>query len=75
MVVVFHEVEGTQQGPWLFVDEPSGLPVHTAFMLAIKCDQDGRIVDQWVGSNFVEMLLQLGWASRQWVILQHPRTD
>jgi len=61
MVVVFHEVEGTQQGPWLFVDEPSGLPVRTSFMLAFKFDEDGQIVDQWLGSNFVEMLLQLGW--------------
>lgn len=61
MVVVFHDVTGTHQGPWLFVDEPTGRPVQTSFMLAFKFDEEGQIIDQWLGSNFVEMLAQLGW--------------
>ncbi len=61
MVVVFHDVRGTHQGPWLFVEEPTGHPVQTSFMLAFKFDEEGQIVDQWLGSNFVEMLTQLGW--------------
>ena len=61
MVVAFHSMRGTQQGPWLFVQEPTGSVVETAFLLAFKFDDDGQIVDQWLGSNFVEMLLQLGW--------------
>lgn len=61
MTVVFHDVRGTQQGPWLFVQEPTGRRVETSFMLAFQFDADGQIVDQWLGSNFVEMLAQLGW--------------
>ena len=61
MVVAFHSMRGTQQGPWLFVQEPTGSVVETAFLLAFRFDDDGQIVDQWLGSNFVEMLLQLGW--------------
>jgi predicted ester cyclase len=61
MTVVFHDVRGTQQGPWLFVQEPTGRRVETSFMLAFQFDDDGQIVDQWLGSNFVEMLAQLGW--------------
>ena len=61
MVVVFHHVRGTQQGPWLFVEQPTGRHVETSFMLAFRFDDDGQIVDQWLGSNFVEMLAQLGW--------------
>jgi predicted ester cyclase len=61
MVVVFHDVRGTQQGPWLFVQEPTGRHVETSFMLAFRFDGDGQIVDQWLGSNFVEMFAQLGW--------------
>ena len=61
MVVVFHDVWGTHQGRWLFVAEPTGQPVQTSFMLAFKFDEEGQIVDQWLGSNFVEMLAQLGW--------------
>ena len=37
----------------MFVREP--------LMLAFRFDDDGQIVDQWLGSNFVEMLAQLGW--------------
>ena len=61
MVVVFHEVRGTQQGPWLFVQEPTHRHVKTSFMLAFRFDEGGQIVDQWLGSNFVEMFDQLGW--------------
>jgi predicted ester cyclase len=61
MVVVFHDVRGSQQGPWLFVQEPTSRRVETSFMLAFRFDDDGQIVDQWLGSNFVEMFAQLGW--------------
>jgi predicted ester cyclase len=61
MVVVFHPVRGTHQGPWLFVEQPTERPVETSFMLAFRFDDEGMIVDQWLGSNFVEMLAQLGW--------------
>ena len=44
-----------------FVAEPTGQPVQTSFTLAFKFDEEGQIVDQWLGSNFVEMLAQLGW--------------
>jgi predicted ester cyclase len=61
MTVTFFGLRGTQQGPWLFVREPTGQRVETALMLAFRFDDDGQIVDQWLGSNFVEMLAQLGW--------------
>jgi predicted ester cyclase len=61
MVIVFHVVRGTQLGPWLFVQEPTGRRVETSFMLAFRFDENGQIVDQWLGSNFVEMFAQLGW--------------
>ena len=61
IVVVFHSVSGTHRGPWLFVREPTERRVETSFMLAFKFDDDGRIVDQWLGSNFVEMFAQIGW--------------
>ena len=61
MVVVFHHVLGTQQGPWLFVQQPTERQIDTSFMLAFRFDDDGQIVDQWLGSNFVEMFAQLGW--------------
>jgi predicted ester cyclase len=60
-VVVFHSMRGTQHGAWLFVQEPSGSVVETAFILAFRFDDNGQIIDQWLGSNFVEMLVQLGW--------------
>jgi hypothetical protein len=61
MVVAFHNMRGTQRGPWLFIQEPTGSVVETAFLLAFRFDDDGQIIDQWLGSNFVEMLVQLGW--------------
>ena len=61
MVVVFLEVSGTHQGRWLFVEEPTGNALHTSFILAFRFDGDGQVIDQWLGSNFIEMLAQLGW--------------
>jgi len=61
MTVTFLHVRGTHQGPWLFVQEPTGRRVETSFMLAFRLDDDSQIVDQWLGSNFLEMLTQLGW--------------
>ncbi len=61
MVVAFYSTRGTQRGPWLFIQEPTGSVVETAFLLAFRFDDDGQIIDQWLGSNFVEMLVQLGW--------------
>jgi hypothetical protein len=43
------------------VQEPTSRRVETAFMLAFRFDEHGQIVDQWLGSNFVEMFVQLGW--------------
>ena len=45
----------------MVVREPTGQRVETSLMLAFRFDDDGQIVDQWLGSNFVEMLAQLGW--------------
>jgi hypothetical protein len=39
-------------------DIPGG---ETSFMLVFQFDDAGEIVDQWLGSNFVEILAQLGW--------------
>jgi hypothetical protein len=35
--------------------------VETAFLRAFRFDDEGQIIDQWLGSNFVEMLVQMGW--------------
>lgn len=61
MVVAFLDVQGTHEGPWLFVADPSGQKVRTSLTLAFRFDHEGQIVDQWLGSNFIEMLAQLGW--------------
>lgn len=61
ITVAFVHVRGTHQGPWLFVQEPTGRRVETSFMLAFRFDDDGQIVDQWLGSNFIEILTQVGW--------------
>jgi predicted ester cyclase len=61
MVVVFHDIRGTQQGPWLFVTEPTRRRVETSFILAFRFGSDGQIIDSWLGSNFVQMFAQLGW--------------
>ena len=61
MVAVYLEVSGTHLGPWIWVQEPTGRPMTTGFLLAVRFDQEGQIVDQWLGSNFVAMLEQMGW--------------
>jgi predicted ester cyclase len=61
MVVAFFAFRGTQHGPWLFVQEATARHVETSFMLAFRFGDDGQIVDQWLGSNFIEMFAQLGW--------------
>lgn len=42
MTVVFHDVRGTQQGPWLFVQEPTGRRVETSFVVASGSMTMGR---------------------------------
>jgi len=61
MAVVFYNVRGTQKGPWLFVQQATGGHVETSFLLAFRFDDSGQIVDQWLGSNFIELFAQLGW--------------
>lgn len=61
MVVLFHSMSGTHQGPWLFVHRPTDRTVQSALLLAFRFDDDGQIADQWLGSNFVQMLTQIGW--------------
>jgi predicted ester cyclase len=61
MVVFFHSMTGTHHGPWLFVEQPTERTVRTALLLAFRFDDKGQIIDQWLGSNFVEMLAQIGW--------------
>lgn len=46
MVVAFYSMRGTQRGPWLFVQEPTGTVVETAFLLAFRFDGAGQIIDQ-----------------------------
>ncbi|MGH9226369.1 MAG: hypothetical protein ACRD2W_21855 [Acidimicrobiales bacterium] len=54
MVVVFFDASGTQQGPWPFVQDPTARPIATSLTLAFRFDDAGQIVDQWLGSNFVD---------------------
>ena len=61
LVVAYLEVHGTHLGPWIWVQEPTGRPMSTGMTLALRFDDDGMVVDQWLGSNFVGMLAQLGW--------------
>jgi predicted ester cyclase len=61
MVVFFFELRGTHRGPLFLVQQPTGNRVETSFLLAFRFDEDGQILDQWLGSNFVDMLAQLGW--------------
>lgn len=66
-VVSFVEVTGTHEGPWLMVREPTHRSMRASLMLGLQLDEDGMIVDSWLGTNFIAMLAQLGWAS-------HPST-
>lgn len=61
MVATYLEVSGTHLGPWIWVQEPTGRPMATGLLLALRFDAEGQIVDQWLGSNFVGMLEQMGW--------------
>jgi predicted ester cyclase len=61
LVATYLEVTGTHLGPWIWVQEPTGRPMTTGLLLAVRFDHEGQIVDQWLGSNFVAMLEQLGW--------------
>ena len=61
-VVSFIDMTGTHDsGPWLMVVEPTGRTMHASLVLALELDDDGLIVDDWLGSNFIAMLDQLGW--------------
>jgi C-1 hydroxylase len=60
-VVVFLDLSGTQDGPWLMVTEPTHRPIQTSMLVAYQLDDDGMLVDTWLGTNFIAMLAQLGW--------------
>ena len=61
-VVSFIDMTGTHDsGPWLMVAEPTGRTMRASLVLALELDDDGLIVDDWLGSNFIAMLDQLGW--------------
>ena len=55
------ECEQRQVRAFIGFQDPTGNPVHTSFILAFRFDDDGQVIDQWLGSNFIEMLAQLGW--------------
>jgi predicted ester cyclase len=60
-VVAFIEMSGTHEGPWLMVQEGTHRPLRTSILLALQLDDDGMVVDTWLGTNFIAMLAQLGW--------------
>jgi predicted ester cyclase len=60
-VVAFVDMTGTHEGPWLMVQEPTHQPMTASLVLAIQFDDDGMIIDNWLGTNFIAMLAQLGW--------------
>jgi len=61
IVSMYIEIQGTHRGPWIWVQEPSGNRVAVGMTLAFQFDDDGRMTDSWLGSNFVAMLQQMGW--------------
>jgi predicted ester cyclase len=61
IVCAYLEIRGTHLGPWIWVQEPTGRPITAGLLLALRFDEDGQVVDQWLGSNFVGMLEQMGW--------------
>ena len=74
MTVTFFGLRGTQHGPWRCVREPTGQRVETSLMLAFRFDDNGQIVDYWLGSNFVEMLAQLVWGfAPVWAVATGPK--
>jgi predicted ester cyclase len=60
-VVSFLEMSGTQEGPFLMLQEGTHRPLRASIMLALQLDEDGMIIDSWLGTNFIAMLAQLGW--------------
>ena len=61
-VVAFVDMSGTHDsGPWLMVAEPTHRPLSASLVLALELDDQGLIVDNWLGTNFIAMLDQLGW--------------
>jgi predicted ester cyclase len=60
-VVAFLEMSGTHEGPWLMVQEGTHRPVRASIMLSLQLDGDGMVIDNWLGTNFIAMLAQVGW--------------
>ena len=60
-VVVFLEMSGTHEGPWLMVQKGTHRPVRASIMLSLELDGDGMVIDSWLGTNFIAMLAQVGW--------------
>jgi predicted ester cyclase len=60
-VVAFVDMSGTHEGPWLMVQEATHRPMRASLMLGLHLDDDGMIIDYWLGTNFIAMLAQLGW--------------
>lgn len=60
-VVAFVEMTGTHEGPWLMVRDATHRPMRANLLLALQFDDDGMVVDNWLGTNFIAMLAQLGW--------------
>jgi predicted ester cyclase len=61
-VVAFVDITGTHDsGPFLMVSEPTHQRLITSLVLALELDDNGMIIDNWLGTNFIAMLDQLGW--------------
>ncbi len=61
-VVAFIDMSGTHDsGPWLMVTQPTHKALTASLVLAVELDDDGMVVDYWLGTNFIAMLDQLGW--------------
>jgi predicted ester cyclase len=60
-VVAFVEMTGTHEGPWLMVQEPTHQMMSASLVLGLQIDDDGMVVDSWLGTNFIAMLAQVGW--------------
>jgi predicted ester cyclase len=60
-VVSFVEMSGTQEGAFLMVQEGTHRPIRASLMLCQQLDEDGMVIDAWLGTNFIAMLAQIGW--------------
>ena len=60
-VVLFVEMTGTHEGPFLMVEKATHRPLQASLVLALQVNDEGMIVDNWLGTNFIAMLAQLGW--------------